>query len=410
MTHNSNNMYDILQITALKQFRCLGDACEDTCCKNWGMQIGAATIAKYEKYAPELLQAVDVANDGNIMKRDSCSDFCVKYEAGLCSIHRDYGEDFLGDACNFFPRATRKMGSHILMSAALSCPEIVRLCVINEGVISNGAVNNDADNYYDKVQTANLPESIKDYALSDLSDNDAVAFHQILVQHVLSPNITAEQALINITTTLDALAMQPTENWAGATPMYLKFAQGRMAKPQANIADAFNLANILAMLANLTTNQINPRLTNTINLITQALNVQFDANAGTLILGNDSAEIWQNASEKWLAEWQTPLQPVLKKWLATELALNFFPFSGLGDDFVQRLTILCVRYATVRLAIIAHHITHNAMPSDVELVVIIQSLARFLDHLSDAETMLNFCDQAGWNTQNRLNGLLNMKD
>ena len=390
-------MIDILQIASLQKFKCLGDACEDTCCKNWGMQIDPPMVAKYEREAPELLAAVD----GAIMKRDACSDFCVKYTAGICAIHRDYGEDFLGDACNFFPRATRQMGQQVIMSAALSCPEIVRLSVIND-------VKAD-EPYYVRSQTNRLPHSLKNYGRTDLSDDDAIALHQILLQHALAEEISAEQALMNINVVLEALAMQPPENWLAATPMYLKMADSRIARPKAHIADSFNLFNVLAMLAKLTKNNINPRLQQTISNIATALQVQFDEQAGTLHLGENSATIWLGISEKWCSEWQFAMQPTLKKWLAAEISLNFFPFGGLGNNFAQRYIILCLRYSITRLAIIAHHINHHTAPNDAELVFIIQSIARFLDHLSNGQMIIEFCEQSEWNNNARLNGLLMMQ-
>jgi hypothetical protein len=103
------------------------------------------------------------------------------------------------------------------------------------------------------------------------------------------------------------------------------------------------------------------------------------------------------------------MQPILKKWLAAELALNFFPFGGLGNNFHERYMILCLRYSITRLAIIAHHITHHTAPNDAELVFIIQSIARFLDHLSNGQMIIEFCEQSEWNNNARLNGLLMMQ-
>jgi len=36
----------------------------------------------------------------------------------------------LGDACHFFPRATRSIGERTIMSASMSCPEIARLMTL----------------------------------------------------------------------------------------------------------------------------------------------------------------------------------------------------------------------------------------------------------------------------------------
>src|SRR5579885_2432723 len=96
------------QASFLSAFRCLGAECPDTCCQGWNMQLDAAMRARYASEAPELLEAVaDDGAGGFIMKRDPQTDFCVKFENGLCGIQQKYGTAFLGDACHFYPRSTR---------------------------------------------------------------------------------------------------------------------------------------------------------------------------------------------------------------------------------------------------------------------------------------------------------------
>lgn len=390
----SNNQTPIHQSNFLANFKCLGDSCPDTCCKNWGMQIAAPTIAKYERNAPELLQAVSSENGVSIMKRDSCSDYCVKFEAGLCQIHRDYGEDFLGDACHFYPRSTRKLGDNIIMSAAISCPEITRLSLLQPLSESN----------YQNSNITRLPDSLSDYLPNELKADDALNLHKMLIDYAIKPDISAEAALINFNILLDALALQPPENWLEATPLYLKIADSRRASPAFNIADNFNLLNILVALVNVTTTQINPRLKQTLDEMQQSLNVSFEG--GAMQIADDAAEKWLKSLTKWQNIWQHEQNDNFKKWLCAELALNLFPFSGGGDDFQTRLLIIAVRFATMRLAVMSYYINNDRAPNLEELTRIMQSLARFLDHLNDATNSIILYEQMGWFEQSRFNGLL----
>src|ERR1043165_3275808 len=110
-----------IQTNAVARFSCLGADCPDTCCGGWGMQLTQETLEKYKQEAPELVDAVTSGEAELIMRRDPVTDTCVKFEQGWCSIHRDYGDAFLGDACHFFPRITRALGATILTTATLSC-------------------------------------------------------------------------------------------------------------------------------------------------------------------------------------------------------------------------------------------------------------------------------------------------
>jgi len=64
-----------------------------------------------------------------------------------------------------------------------------------------------------------------------------------------------------------------------------------------------------------------------------------------------------------------------------QMSLALFPFGGLGHDIVSRITIIGVRFATIKLALMCSSgIYGAALPQDI-VVRVIQSLSRLLDHL-----------------------------
>ena len=79
--------HNIKTYAFVEKFQCLGDKCEDTCCKGWGMQLDPVRKKLYEKEAPELMDAVTSGEAELIMKRDPETDYCVKFDDGWCSIH-----------------------------------------------------------------------------------------------------------------------------------------------------------------------------------------------------------------------------------------------------------------------------------------------------------------------------------
>jgi len=139
----------------IDKFNCITDKCEDTCCKGWGMQVDKKTKELYENEAPELLEALSSGESAIIMKRDEKTDYCIKFNNGICKIHKEKGDKFLGDACYFFPRITRKFDDKIIMSASLSCPEITRLALLD-------------DNPFELVESTEerIPAESKNYSTS----------------------------------------------------------------------------------------------------------------------------------------------------------------------------------------------------------------------------------------------------
>jgi len=156
-----------MQTKAVEQFTCLGGECPDTCCKGWGMQLTKETVDKYTREAPELMEAVSTGEAEFIMRRDPVTDYCVKFDAGWCGIHRDYGEDFLGDACHFYPRVTRALGGTIITTAALSCPETARLMLYGDDTLAMGARS--------EMRT---PFSLRNVLPEHLNEDAALAIHQ----------------------------------------------------------------------------------------------------------------------------------------------------------------------------------------------------------------------------------------
>ena len=50
-------------------------------------------------------------------------------ESGLCSLHKKYGAEVLGNVCTMFPRIISRNNDTIELSGSLSCPEVVRRCI-----------------------------------------------------------------------------------------------------------------------------------------------------------------------------------------------------------------------------------------------------------------------------------------
>ena len=121
-------------------FRCIGAACEDTCCEGWGVPVDRATYEKYQRCSdpqlgPKLRQLVTIKNADSIAAYASIHSpggRCTFLADGLCSIQLKLGEDYLGHICATYPRILNKLGSHTERSLDLSCPEAARLTLLDE--------------------------------------------------------------------------------------------------------------------------------------------------------------------------------------------------------------------------------------------------------------------------------------
>lgn len=383
----------MLQTDAAKRFVCLGDTCEDTCCKGWGMQLTKETVDLYKAKAPELLDAVTSGESEFIMKRDAKTDFCVKFVDGLCGIHKKYGTEFLGDACHFFPRSTRALGENKVMTLALSCPEAARLMLFEENTL-----------VYQDAQIERLPHSLKDYAPGELSGDAALRIHEICASEISNPDYTAERNLMRLSAMAKGVETQPKAQWEGAVPFYFRMAEGRIPAAEPVASDYFNLLNALQGLIGSTKPTSRPRLMAVIDTMSEMLGVTLDWENLTIALHNDAPE----RVLAMLAHWKTQneyYQPILRRYLQAQLRLHMFPFAGLGNSLSEKVTLIGVRFATIRLALMcAAHKTPDLSEADV--VRVIQPLSRFLDHLSNADLSLAIYSETGWTREARLRAII----
>jgi hypothetical protein len=88
------------------------------------------------------------------------------------------------------------------------------------------------------------------------------------------------------------------------------------------------------------------------------------------------------------------------------MSIALFPFAGLGTTLEERTTIIGVRFAIVKLALMAEAKTCGGVPDEAAVIRIVQSLSRFLDHLADPTLSLQIFHEAGWVRAARLKALL----
>lgn len=127
----------------MRQFRCIGSDCEDTCCAGWKVEVDKETYKKYTRIRqPELKKIVDKKvtrirsnpTEQRYAKIKADQDHvCPFLDASkLCSIQVNYGESYLSTLCSSFPRVANRVNGVLELSATMSCPEAARLSLLNE--------------------------------------------------------------------------------------------------------------------------------------------------------------------------------------------------------------------------------------------------------------------------------------
>ncbi len=358
------------------------------------MQVDQGTITRYEKDAPELLESVTSGEAENIMKRNPKTGYCVRFDDGLCSIHRERGDAFLGDACHFFPRITRRIGEEVIMSASISCPEIVRIIL-----------NSDAPFKVENRSIDRQPYTLKNYLPEGLEEGHGQEIISALMDMVEeAPN--AERAMARIVIIAKSLETFEPEKWHEVVPFLIKMADSRLLPPQKNQNDPYFLLQTLWALIHASGNTKRPRMEEVFERMEKALGMIIDRSSLDIMLNVGQEDYPQILSKKWDISAREESDKILKRWMQAQLSMAGFPFAGFGKTLYDRAVIMAVRFATTKLALMCHMQEDGNRAEDAAVVKIIQTISRFMDHLADPELSINLYTDAGWMHDARLRALV----
>jgi lysine-N-methylase len=356
------------------------------------MQINDAALARYQKYAPQLLAAVDLLPQGNRLRRDPESDFCVKFESGLCGIQREYGEDFLGDACHFYPRSLRRLGDELLMSATFSCPEVARLALA------------DADAFaYAPHDFERVTERLVNYQPSGMIEGDAPRIMAIFSDWVAAQS-SLRQALPVFASAARSLDHLPPQEWLEALPSLLKTAEQRSVKPLVDIANPHKLLHLLVVTLLALQHRPSERLMKLLGVVIAGLEAEVDWESAAVHSYAPPQAIHDALSAQW-QQHGAMIEPWLKRWFLGQISLHIFPFAGLGETPSERAMLLLVRYSLMRTCLLAWAQFHGTITQE-DGVFVLQTLARVLDHIPDGAVLLTLSREKGWDKEEALAGLL----
>lgn len=135
---------DVLVPLYLKEFKCIGSSCKDTCCKGWGVSLDKNTYKKYKKSNSAKLKTLfetkikrekksrnnEYSYGKIIMGEQKICPFLN--EKNLCNIYIECGEDYLSNTCKYYPRSFSKIYDFIEIGLTTSCPEVARLALSNK--------------------------------------------------------------------------------------------------------------------------------------------------------------------------------------------------------------------------------------------------------------------------------------
>src|SRR5277367_1574118 len=123
-------------------FRCIGPACEDSCCQGWAVPVDKPAYEKYQSLPAGPLRILLDANIALTPDDPNPAHFArigmlpslvcpILTEDKLCRIHAELGEEFLCKTCATYPRIVSSIDNLEEKALSLSCPEAARLVLLD---------------------------------------------------------------------------------------------------------------------------------------------------------------------------------------------------------------------------------------------------------------------------------------
>lgn len=161
----------------MREFSCIGSACEDSCCAGWRVNIDEETYKKYKKTKDKEIKPIISKNIIRNRSNPTSNNFAkIKMNDGgrcsfltensLCKIQINLGEEYLSNTCSVYPRIINNVNGVVEKSLTMSCPEAARLALLNP----NG------------IQFDEIEESIsgRDFVVKQLVSNTPAQFNKPL--------------------------------------------------------------------------------------------------------------------------------------------------------------------------------------------------------------------------------------
>ena len=124
-----------------KTFKCIANRCEDSCCKDWDIDIDSETEKFYQTVSGPLgeklrCKLVTDEYDERVFKAENGR--CPFWnEDMLCDIFIGIGEEHLSHTCDSFPRVKIEYGSFCERILSFACPEAARLMLREENAYAD---------------------------------------------------------------------------------------------------------------------------------------------------------------------------------------------------------------------------------------------------------------------------------
>ena len=384
----SEKKHPVLTPQYMKSFKCIGPACEESCCVGWRVDIDHETYKKYQKIRDdELTLLLDKHvtrnraanhNEENYAKVKLIENSKCPFlnEEMLCKIQLKCGEGYLSNVCTTYPRIANIVNGVLERSATMSCPEAARLALLvpdglefdeDEESASTKNIVKDRINTHDLKFSNKLQKflwELRGFTVSVLQYRSYKLSERIIILGMFFQKLQeyASSGKINETT--------------GLIATYTNFIEdGSFKDSLSSIPVQYNIQ--MEMLKEIAEKRYFQGVTSKryLECFGEFLRgIRYVAGVKVEEIG----QRYQNACKEYYEPFINEHEYILENYLVNYVFKNLFPFTGEKSLFDSYM-MLVLHYALIKMHLIGMAGLHKGLT--VELVIkLIQSFAKTVEH------------------------------
>jgi len=372
----------------MQKFKCIGSACEDTCCAGWRVTIDEKTYKHYkntnESEIKDLLREKVKRNRSNANEQNYAKILLDKQGScpfltgdKLCKIQQKLGFEALSITCAVYPRLTREVNGVMERSATLSCPEIARLVLLNPEPMEFDEIEENVPDIF------RIEKKIDTYALS-VSNKPERYFWELrifTIQLLQNRKFKLWERLVILGLFYQKLQIAIDENKVKEIPEL--------------IAKYINMINsdVFENMLNDIPAQINIQMKllkelTDIRVIKGVSSKRYMESLGEFLVGikytkeatvEEVGERYKEAYSNYYEPYMREKEYILENYLVNYVFKNTFPLSGeknLFDNYVM----LIIHYALIKMHLIGISGFQKENFNTDHIIKLVQSLAKTFEH------------------------------
>jgi len=369
----------------IKDFKCIGGECEDTCCGGWEIHIDKNTFEQYKNVQNKRMnkfinENIFVRNNSNNINVDY-GQIKLKYgkcpflnENKYCTIQSELGEEYLSNVCATFPRVINKLDDYYEMSLNVSCFEAAKVSLLKEDGIEFEERDNNLEKHVLMIDIDTNSEDISNTNYKYIKE-----IRNMSIKIIKNRKYELSGRLYMLLSFLEALRKELCYNYNNVDEFIKRYNldsfSGKFKRDKENFM--LQISFYRDMLEKLNMHEDDD--SNYFKLRINELMLGFRLNEGESLIEN---------SEMYLKAYDICEENIMKKYsyifenyLVNHMFKELFPFSE-NDVIIDGYIMMLIRFSYIRFYIVGLYL-YNGEISKENILRSIQSLTKGIEHDSD---------------------------